>query len=45
MPAPVDESDPEVVPVFGTWRLIYASVIIVNLAAMVLVYLFSGFRF
>jgi hypothetical protein len=45
MPAPVDESDPEAVPVFGTWRVIYASVIIVNLMAIALVYPFSRFPF
>lgn len=45
MRAPIDKSNPEFVPVFGTWRAIYAAVIVANLIAMLLVYFFSGFRF
>ena len=45
MPAPNDKSNPEFVPVFGTWRAIYGAVVVVNLIAMALVYLFSRFRF
>ena len=45
MPAPLDKSNPEFVPVFGTWRTIYGAVIVVNLIAILLVYLFSRFRF
>lgn len=45
MPKPEDPSDPERVPVFGTWRTIYVSVIVVNVIAMVLVYLFSTFPY
>jgi hypothetical protein len=33
------------VPVFGTWRNIYAAVIVVNLMAMALVYVFSRFPY
>ena len=35
----------DVVPLFGTWRNIYAAVVIVNLLAMAFVFLFSRFRF
>ncbi len=45
MPTPKDRSDPEFVPVFGTWRRIYAAVIVVNLIAITLVYLFSRFAY
>lgn len=38
-------SDTGLVPVFGTWRNIYAAVIVVNLIAMALVYLFSRFPY
>lgn len=38
-------SDTGRVPVFGTWRAIYVSVIVVNLIAMALVYLFSTFPY
>ena len=40
-----DNSDSGRVPVFGTWRAIYASVIVANLVVMVLIYLFSWFPF
>ena len=46
MPAPGGpNSDTGHVPVFGTWRRIYISVIVVNLIAMALVYLFSTFPY
>ncbi len=45
MSTPNEKSDPELVPVFGTWRRIYAAVIVVNLIAMALVYLFSRFPY
>lgn len=32
-------------PIFGTWRAIYVSVIVVNLLAIAFVYLFSKFPF
>lgn len=38
-------SDTGPVPVFGTWRAIYVSVIVVNLLAIAFVYLFSNFPF
>ena len=38
-------SDTGHVPVFGTWRRIYISVIVANLVAMALVYLFSRFPY
>ena len=45
MPSPVDPTDSGRVPIFGTWRAIYLSVIIVNVIAMALVYLFSNFPY
>jgi len=46
MPTPGGpNSDTGRVPVFGTWRRIYLSVILVNLIAMALVYLFSKFPY
>lgn len=46
MPTPGGaNSDTGRVPVFGTWRRIYISVIVVNLVAMALVYLFSRFPY
>jgi hypothetical protein len=46
MPAPGGpNSDTGHVPVFGTWRRIYISVIVVNLIAMALVYVFSKFPY
>ncbi len=46
MPTPGGpNSDTGHVPVFGTWRRIYISVIVVNLIAMALVYLFSTFPY
>jgi uncharacterized membrane protein len=40
-----ENSDSGPVPIFGTWRRIYLSVIIVNLIAMALVFLFSRFPY
>ncbi len=40
-----DNSDTGRVPVFGTWRAIYASVIVANLVVMVLIYIFSRFPY
>ena len=40
-----ENSDTGHVPVFGTWRRIYISVIVVNLLAIAFVYLFSNFPF
>jgi hypothetical protein len=46
MPATGDDnSDSGHVPVFGTWRAIYASVILANLAVMALIYVFSRFAY
>jgi hypothetical protein len=46
MPPTGDEnSDSGRVPVFGTWRAIYVSVIIANLIVMTLIYLFQRFPF
>ncbi|MBK5254872.1 MAG: hypothetical protein JJE39_02465 [Vicinamibacteria bacterium] len=45
MSRPTDTTDPEFVPFFGTWRAIYVAVIVVNLVAMALVYLFSRFPY
>ena len=45
MPSPVEPPDQGRVPVFGTWRAIYISVIVVNVIAMALVYLFSKFPY
>jgi hypothetical protein len=45
MPPSDDNSDTGRVPIFGTWRAIYISVILVNLAAMTAVYLFSHFPY
>lgn len=40
-----DNSDTGRVPVFGTWRAIYASVIVANIVVMVLIYIFSLFSY
>lgn len=40
-----DNSDSGRVPVFGTWRAIYVSVVVANLIVMTLIYLFSRFPF
>ena len=45
MPPATEEANPESVPIFGTWRRIYTAVVLVNLAAMLLVYLFSRFPY
>jgi hypothetical protein len=45
MSRPIDKTDPESVPLFGTWRMIYGAVIAINLIAMALVYLFSRFPY
>lgn len=45
MTKPDDDSNPEFVPLFGTWRNIYLAVIAVNLIAMVCVYFFSRFPY
>ena len=46
MPTPGGaNSDTGHVPIFGTWRRIYISVVVVNLVAMALVYLFSRFPY
>jgi hypothetical protein len=46
MPARGDQnSDTGHVPLFGTWRRIYIAVIVTNLVAMALVYLFSRFPY
>ena len=44
MPAPA-AGDPERVPIFGTWRRIYAAVILVAVAVMGLIALFSGWPY
>jgi hypothetical protein len=45
----MSQSDPshsdDRVPVFGTWRAIYASVVVSALAVMALVFLFSRWPF
>ena len=45
MPQKDADSDSGHVPVFGTWRAIYLSVIVVNLIAMAAVYFFSRFPY
>ena len=45
MRTPADKSDPEVVAFFGSWRAIYAAVLVLNLVAIAFVYLFSRFPF
>lgn len=46
MPTPGGaNSDNGPVPIFGTWPRIYLAVIVVNLVAMALVYLFSRFPY
>jgi hypothetical protein len=45
MDASDQNSDTGHVPVFGTWRRIYVSVIVVNLLAMTAVYVFSNFPY
>ena len=45
LPEGDENSDSGRVPVFGTWRAIYASVIAANLLVITLVYLFSRFPF
>ena len=45
LPTGDDNSDTGRVPVFGTWRAIYASVIVANVLVMVLIYLFSRFPY
>ncbi len=40
-----DNSDTGHVPIFGTWRAIYASVIVANVLVMVLIYFFSRFPY
>ncbi len=40
-----DNSDTGRVPIFGTWRAIYASVIVANVLVMILIYLFSRFPY
>jgi hypothetical protein len=40
-----ENSDSGRVPVFGTWKVIYVSVIAANLLVMTLVYFFSRFPF
>ena len=45
MDASDQNSDTGHVPVFGTWRRIYVSVIVVNLIAMTAVYVFSKFPY
>ena len=45
MPPSDENSDSGHVPVFGTWRAIYLSVIVVNLLAMAAVYFFSRFPY
>ena len=42
---PTEEPDSERVPVFGAWRTIYVAVVVVNLIAMTLVYVFSRFPY
>lgn len=43
-PAP-DRSDDAPVPVFGTWRNAYGTVVVCALAVMALLYLFQGWSF
>ena len=45
LPTGDDNSDTGRVPIFGTWRAIYASVIVANVLVMVLIYLFSRFPY
>ena len=45
MSSPANKSDPEYVPVFGTWRAIYTAVIVVNVIVIVLVAIFSRFPY
>lgn len=45
VPTGDDNSDTGRVPIFGTWRAIYASVIVANVLVMVLIYLFSRFPY
>ena len=45
MMPPMDESESDRVPVFGTWRAIYTAVIVVNVIVMALVYAFSRFAY
>ncbi|MEO8362276.1 MAG: hypothetical protein ABI672_19780 [Vicinamibacteria bacterium] len=40
-----DNSDTGRVPIFGTWRAIYISVIVANVLAILLVALFSHFPY
>jgi hypothetical protein len=48
MPLDVDPEvagdDDERVPLFGTWRRIYAAVVVVNLVFIVLAYLFGRWK-
>jgi hypothetical protein len=39
----LEEDDP--VPVFGSWRAIYTAVIASAIAVMILIAIFSGFRY
>ncbi len=45
LPEGDENSDSGRVPIFGTWKAIYASVIVANVIVMTLVYLFSRFPF
>lgn len=45
MDQPAGEPEGASVPVFGTWRAIYTSVVVVNLIAILFVYLFSRFPY
>lgn len=45
VPTGDDNSDTGRVPIFGTWRAIYASVIVANVLVMILIYLFSRFPY
>ncbi len=45
VPTGDDNSDTGRVPIFGSWRGIYAAVIIANVVVMILIYLFSRFSY
>jgi len=44
-PAPGDRDVPGKVPLFGTWRAIYAAVVACAVLVMILVALFSGWPY
>jgi len=44
-PARADRDEPREVPLFGTWRAIYAAVMVSAVLVMALVALFSGWPY